>query len=216
MSAERKQQLVENTDMLSPAFVELLNSVTSESVAWVRAMYGNTYFNQGYPTILGRFLEQNTQYLTKEITITGLMHSSLKTSATALDTASEEYQTLSSAAGGRVLSAYSVATTDENGSFVPAELWISGGVQLSIPINDNGLAPVGANGESQSDPVCDTALAVLNDEGEATIITPDSIADGKAIFTSVIPSKNFAVVKGLRSFTAIQILTETSPSWMRR
>ena len=185
-------KLVDNPDMLTPSFVETLAAVTDETVTWVQTKYGDTYFNQGYPTIRGRFLEQNTQYLTKEITITGAMHSSLKASAAALDTESDEYKALSASADGEILSAYSVATTDANGKYVPAELWISGSVRLTVPI-DNGPASTGADGDTQSGSAGDVVLAVLDDEGEVAIVTPDSTADGKAVFTLAAP-KNFAVV----------------------
>ena len=185
-------KLVENEVMLTQEFVETLAAVTDDSITWVRTKYGNSYFNQGYPIIQGRFLEQNTQYLTKDITISGAMHSSLKASATALDTESEEYQALQAAADGELISAYAVSTTDKNGNFVPAELWTSGGMQITVALDGNDIAPTGSGDKSANRNTI--VLIALTDDGEAVRIYPDRIENGKAVFTSVIPS-DFAVAK---------------------
>ena len=176
--------------MLSDAFVTTLNDKTDDSITWAHTKYGDTYFNMGYPTIQGRFLQQQMA-LANNILLAGLMHSSLNVSAQAMDTESDEYQAMSAAADGQILSAYSVSTTDQNGNFIPAELWISGGVQITVPV-DEGLVPTGADEAAQGDAII--ALTMIGEDGGVITVYPDSIKDGKAVFTIAAPA-DFAVVK---------------------
>ena len=156
--------LVSTKTMLSAAFVDTLNGVTDDSVTWLNAQYGSTSFNQGYPVIQGRYLNQRTLTLRDGIAVSSLMHDDLQIKLEPLSEDSEDYKALS--AGGSLLSAYSFGTTDKNGSFAPSELWSAGGFRLSIPSNGKSIA-----------------LIVENTEGETVTVAPDSVKDGNAVFT---------------------------------
>ncbi|MBU5462026.1 hypothetical protein [Lachnoclostridium sp. MSJ-17] len=168
--------LVENTDMLKPSFAAKLNEATDDTVTWVQTKYGDTYFNQGYPTVQGIFLQQQTLTLAQNIEMSGMMHKSLNVTAQALDPASDEYKAMSAAASGEILSAYSVSTTDADGNYIPAELWTADGVKISVPVDGN----------------TSVVLTALSESGEAVSIAPDSVSDGKAVFTLAAPM-DFAV-----------------------
>ncbi|MBQ1474067.1 MAG: hypothetical protein IIZ32_02065, partial [Ruminococcus sp.] len=156
--------LVSTDTMLSAAFVDTLNGVTDDSVTWLRAQYGSTSFNQGYPVISGRYLTQRTLTLQDGITVSSLMHDDLQITLEPLAADSEDYRAL--AETGSLLSAYSFVTTDKNGSFAPSELWSAGGYKLSIPTGNKSVV-----------------LIAQNTEGETVTIAPESIKDGSAVFT---------------------------------
>ena len=86
--------LVSTDTMLSAAFVDTLNGVTDDSVTWLRAQYGSTSFNQGYPVISGRYLTQRTLTLQDGITVSSLMHDDLQITLEPLAADSEDYRAL--------------------------------------------------------------------------------------------------------------------------
>ena len=167
--------LVSTETMQSAAFINTLNGVTDDSVTWLKAQYGSTSFNQGYPIIQGRYLTQRTQMLKDGITVSSLMHNDLRITLEQLAADSEDYKALS--ADGSLISAYSFGTTDKSGSFVPSELWGAGGYKLSIPTNGKSIV-----------------LLAQNTEGETVTIAPESISGGKAVFT-VAEVNSFAVAE---------------------
>ena len=175
VAIDKSNMLVENSDMLEPAFVNMLNEVTDDTITWRQTVFGNTYFNQGYPTIEGRYLYQRTQNLMNNITVSGVMHRSMCLSSTALSADSDEYKAL--AEQGKIIDAYSFVTTDESGGYVPSELWSAGSFRLSIPVNGN-----------------DIILIIENTDGEITTIDPDRVENGVAEF-SVADVSCFAVAK---------------------
>ena len=118
---------VKNSDMLTDAFVETLASVTDDTVRWHRAQYGKTYFNQGYPTIKGRFLEQR-MLSTGKLTVKGLMHKGLNVSYAEADGIE--------GIGDGADRYYKLSMTDKDGNYVPGELWC-GGVSISVPVSSD-------------------------------------------------------------------------------
>ncbi len=174
-------RLVDNTDMLTEDFVAQLNSVSDDTVTWLRTKYGSTFFNQGFPIVKGRNLTQRELSLTDNLSVRGMMHKSMKMTLTPLSADSSAYQALQQK--GTVFSAYSVATTDANGQYVPSELWNAGGYQLLVPTNGKQVA-----------------LVTQNDDGELVTITPDSVEDGMAVFT----------VASMSSFGLVETASENS------
>ena len=157
--------------MKKPLFVKIMNELTDDTVTWVQAQYGDTFFNQGYPTIQGRYHEQRELTLQNGITISGLMHSDLHIVLEELSADSDEYKAL--AENRRVISAYSVRTCDAHGNYVPSELWNAGGYRMTVPTNGKNIT-----------------LVALNTEGKLVNIAADKIENGNAVFT-------FADIKSL-------------------
>ena len=159
--------LVKNSDMKTAKFVDTLNNVTDDTVTWVRTKFQNSYFNQGFPTIRGNYLNERTIYLNKSTTLSGTMHDDLRATAAHLSEESDLYNLF--AAEDEIISAFTINTTDAKGSYIPAELWTSGGLQLTV--------------SSSSEEAKRLVLLVQNDDGTIGRIAPDSIGEGSAVFT---------------------------------
>ena len=169
-------KFVSNTDMMTDAFIGTLNEVTDDSIEWTKATYGNLYFNQGYPTIKSRFHEQRTVNASNGITLRGSMHSSLKTTYTPIPATDEDYAAFEAVYGkGSVRNAYAVSLTDENGNYIPGELW-SSGVTMTVPVTSQ-----------------DDVILALDETGTPVKIDNVVIKDGKATFTAP-EAVTFAVV----------------------
>ena len=169
--------LMSTANMKKPEFVNTLNEATKsdETITWVQTAYQNTYFNNGFPTIQGRFLEQQTKILDGNITVSGMMHKDMKVDLQSLSSDSEDYKKL--AAKGNIIAAYSLNTVDGSGNYVPAELWTAGGMKLSVPTNGKNIC-----------------LTAVNSDGEVVTIAPDSVENGTATFT-VAEVNSFAVTE---------------------
>ena len=128
------------------------------------------------------------------MTLRGMMHSSLQLTVSEADKDSEEYQALKQQAGGATV--YNAVTTDENGSYIPAELWTAGGLTLSVPVNSAGAK-----------------LLTVNMNNEIVTIEPDSVENGVAIFTVAAPN-TFAVTDAAPqpAEATTQPAEETTPS----
>ena len=187
-------EMVTDDTMLTSSFVNTLNSATDETVTWRQSKYGDTCFNEGYPTIEGRFLQNRALTLLNGMTLSGMMHSSLQVTVSEADKDSEEYQALKQQAGGATV--YNAVTTDENGSYIPAELWTAGGLTLSVPVNSAGAK-----------------LLTVNMNNEIVTIEPDSVENGVAIFTVAAPN-TFAVTDAAPqpAEATTQPAEETTPS----
>ncbi len=151
-------ELVKNEDMLKSSFVDKLKSVTDDTVEWQVTKYGNTYFNQGYPTIKGRFLEKRELKL-GSIMITGLMHKDLNVGY-------EEVSSLGDNGSGTRY--YKASISDANGNYVPGELWCCG-ITVKVPVSSDSAAV--------------TAIGL---DGKKLEITP-TIEDGHAVFELAEP-----------------------------
>ena len=123
------------------------------------------------------------------------MHSSLQLTVSEADKDSEEYQALKQQAGEGA-TVYNAVTTDENGNYIPAELWTAGGLTLSVPVNS-----------------ADAKLLTVNENNEIVTIEPDSVENGIAIFTAAAPN-TFAVTDAAPQPTeaTTQPAEETTPS----
>ena len=170
-------EMVNNSDMIKTSFVDKLNSVTDDSVEWIKSTYGKLVFNQSYPLVKGRFLEQRTiKAMNGKITVTGTMHSSLNAAYAQMPASDPEYAQFESVGGeGSVKAAYSVTTTDENGNYIPGQLW-SSGVTITVPVT------------SSSD-----SIVAINENGEAVKVENVVIKDNKATFEAP-EAVSFAVV----------------------
>ena len=167
-------KLVKDETMLTSSFVDTLNGVTDDTLTWRQSKYGDTYFNEGYPTIEGRFLQNRALNLMNGMTLKGMMHGSLQINLAEADKDSEEYQALAQQAGSGA-TVYNAVTTDENGNYIPAELWIAGGLTLSVPVKS-----------------ADAKLLTVNENNEIVTVEPDSVENGVATFTVASPN-TFAV-----------------------
>ena len=166
-------KMVDNSKMQTDEFVDTLNGATGNGVVWSRVNYNDTYLNQKYPLIQGRYLEQRTIALADNLSVSGLMHKNMQFTVTELTKDSDEFKALT--AGGALLSSYSVATTDENGNYIPAELWSSGGFKLTVPAKNS------------------VRMVAQDSEGKLVTISPDSFENGSAVFT-VADINSFAIV----------------------
>lgn len=155
-------------------FVDKLNDVSDESVVWT----DNTYINKGYPTIESKFIKINFKSAGNKITIKGNMHKDLNVRYDVCDENDEEYSLLSSAVGkNKILKAYSLSLTDNDGNYIPAELWTREGFEISVPVDSKNVK-----------------LAAIDNDGNVTYYKPDSVENGIAVFTVSHPT-SFAIVK---------------------
>ncbi len=189
--------MIKNSEMMTPQFVSRLNNVTeNENVSWKQIAAGKTYLNRGYPVIENGYLVNRQIKTASGITLKGMMHSALNVSYEAVAADDELYSTLQSAAPAKtLLSAYNVSCQDSIGNYVPSELWC-GGVTVTVPVD----------GE-------DAEIVIIDSKGDAQLIKPDSISDGKASFNVAEPV-SFAVVKNSTSSgantTTDTVTTETN------
>lgn len=162
-----------NSDFQSDAFTDELNSVSDDTVVWVR----NSKFNKGNPTIKGEFLTYNIKFAGNNITVEGCMHESLNVEYKACTDKDEEYLAITSALDkAGVSDVYSVSLTDNDGNYVPTELWCQGDFKISVPVKSK-------NAE----------LASIDADGQITYIKPVSVEDGVGVFNVSHPM-SFAVV----------------------
>lgn len=163
----------EASDLQGVDFVNSLNAVSDESVVW---MY-NSYINKGYPTIEGKFLKINIKSAGNNIIVKGSMHKDLSINYDVSDENDDDYSLLSSAVGNnKILKAYSLSLTDNDGNYIPAELWTKEGFEISVPVESENVK-----------------LAAINNDGNVTYYKPDSVEHGIAVFTVSYPT-SFAIV----------------------
>lgn len=163
-----------SSDFQSSSFVDRLNEVSDDSVVWVH----NSYLNKGYPTIKGNFLKISVKPAGNNITVKGCMHENLNIKYDACGENDNEYSLLSSSIGeNKILKVYSVSMTDNNGNYIPAELWCQGEFEISFPVDNNNVQ-----------------FAAMDTDGKITYYEPDSVENGIAVFTVSHPT-SFAVVE---------------------
>ena len=163
----------EASDLQGVDFVNSLNAVSDESVVW---MY-NSHINKGYPTIEGKFLKINIKSAGNNIIVKGSMHKDLSINYDVSDENDDDYSLLSSAVGNnKILKAYSLSLTDNDGNYIPAELWTKEGFEISVPVESENVK-----------------LAAINNDGNVTYYKPDSVEHGIAVFTVSYPT-SFAIV----------------------
>lgn len=162
-----------NSDFQSDDFVNELNSVSDDTVTWVR----KAKFNKGNPTIKGNFFMYNVISAGNDITIEGSMHEALNIQYNVCTEKDEEYSTITSALDKTSVSGvYSVSLTDNDGNYIPAELWCQGDYKISVPVSGNNVE-----------------FAAIDTDGQINYYKPDSVENGIAVFTVSHPM-SFAVV----------------------
>lgn len=158
----------------SSEFADALNEVTDDSVNWMH----NPPLNKGYPIIEGNFFINTVKSAGNNITVQGRMHKDLNISYDVCSESSEEYKLLSSSAGeNKILKTYSVSLTDNDGNYIPAELWCTDSCKISVPVDSENIQ-----------------LAGISDEGNIVYYKPDSVENGTALFTVSHPM-SFAIVE---------------------
>lgn len=162
-----------NSDFQSDTFVDELNFVSDDTVVWIR----NPKFNKGNPTIKGNFFKYSVKSAGNNITVEGSMHEALNIKYDVCTKKDDEYTAITSALGKRnILNVYSVSVTDNDGDFIPAELWCQSGLKISVPVNSKNVE-----------------FAGLNTDGQITYYKPDSVKNGVAVFTVPHPM-SFVIV----------------------
>lgn len=156
-------------------FANELNSVTDTSIVkWKQ----NSHLNKGYPNIEGNFYINTVKSAGNNITVQGSMHKDLNINYDLCSENSEEYKLLSSSAGkNKILKTYSVSLTDNDGNYIPAELWCTDSCKISVPVDSENIQ-----------------LAGINTEGNIVFCKPDSLENGTAVFTVSHPM-SFAIVE---------------------
>lgn len=162
-------------DMMTDRFTEALNGVTDSNIAeWIR----NEKQNKSLPIIKFDLLANTLKSAKNSITVRGNMHRSLNISYDVCDTDSSLYSTLRTTAGNQnIVSAYSVDISDQDGNYIPTELWCQGDVQISIPVDSNNVS-----------------IISITSDGQTATHEPDSIENGIATFMAAEPV-SFAVVE---------------------
>lgn len=170
---ETNKAKAKNSDFQSDDFVNELNSVSDDTVTWVR----KAKFNKGNPTIKSNFFMYNVISAGNGITIEGCMHESLNIQYNVCTEKDEEYSTITSALDKTSVSGvYSVSLTDNDGNYIPAELWCQGDYKISVPVSGNNVE-----------------FAAIDTDGQINYYKPDSVENGIAVFTVSHPM-SFAVV----------------------
>ncbi len=170
---ETNKAKAKNSDFQSDDFVNELNSVSDDTVTWVR----KAKFNKGNPTIKSNFFMYNVISAGNGITIEGSMHEALNIQYNVCNEKDEEYIAITSALDKTSVSGvYSVSLTDNDGNYIPDELWCQGDYKISVPVS-------GTNVE----------FAEIDTDGQINYYKPDSVENGIAVFTVSHPM-SFAVV----------------------
>lgn len=170
---ETNKAKAKNSDFQSDDFVNELNSVSDDTVTWVR----KAKFNKGNPTIKSNFFMYNVISAGNGITIEGSMHESLNIQYNVCNEKDEEYIAITSALDKTSVSGvYSVSLTDNDGNYIPAELWCQGDYKISVPVSGNNVE-----------------FAAIDTDGQINYYKPDSVENGIAVFTVSHPM-SFAVV----------------------
>ncbi|MGN0449543.1 MAG: hypothetical protein ACI4G0_04200 [Ruminococcus sp.] len=158
------------------SFANELNSVTDTSIVkWKQ----DSNLHKGYPTIEGNFYIDVVKSAGNNITVQGSMHKDLNIKYDVCSENSEEYKLLSSAKGNnKILNTYSVSLTDNDGNYIPAELWCSGSYKISVPVDSKNIQLAGIDTE----------------DGNIVYYKPDSVENGTAVFTVSYPM-SFAIVE---------------------
>lgn len=162
-----------NSDFQSDAFVVELNSVSDDTVVWVR----HAILNKSNPTVKSNFNKYSVKSAGNNITVEGSMHEALNIQYDICTKKDSEYSAITSALDKtKILNVYSVSFADNDGNFIPAELWCQGEFKISVPVNSKNVE-----------------FAGLNSDGQITYYKPDSVKDGVAVFTVPQPM-SFAIV----------------------
>lgn len=170
---ETNKAKAKNSDFQSDDFVNELNSVSDDTVTWVR----KAKFNKGNPTIKSNFFMCNVISAGNGITIEGSMHESLNIQYNVCNEKDEEYIAITSALDKTSVSGvYSVSLTDNDGNYIPDELWCQGDYKISVPVSGNNVE-----------------FAEIDTDGQINYYKPDSVENGIAVFTVSHPM-SFAVV----------------------
>lgn len=170
---ETNKAKAKNSDFQSDDFVNELNSVSDDTVTWVR----KAKFNKGNPTIKSNFFMYNVISAGNGITIEGSMHEALNIQYNVCTEKDEEYIAITSALDKTSVSGvYSVSLTDNDGNYIPDELWCQGDYKISVPVSGNNVE-----------------FAEIDTDGQINYYKPDSVENGIAVFTVSHPM-SFAVV----------------------
>lgn len=162
------------SDFQNDSFTDKLNSVSDDTINWVR----HSVLNRSYPVIEGNFLKMSVKSAGNNILVKGSMHSSLNIDYTACDKNDSLYKLLSDGIGeNNILKSYSLSMTDNDGNYIPAELWCQGNFEISVPVNSENVK-----------------FAGIDEEGNIVYCEPDSVKNGVAVFTVSHPM-SFAVVE---------------------
>lgn len=161
------------SDFQNDDFTEKMNAVCDDTVEWVR----NDNLNKSFPTIKGNFLKIITKSAGNNITVQGSMHKDLNIRYSAFNENNEEYAALIKSVKEKILKAYSVSLTDNDGNYIPPELWCQGSCRISVPVDKDNIQLVG-----------------IDIDGQITYFNPDSVENGTAVFTVSYPM-SFAIVE---------------------
>ena len=167
---------VDSSDVLSGDnnFVNMLNDVTDTSIVeWIRS----DTLNKGYPTIKSECLNDSVQSAGNNITVKGAMHADLNIRYDVCSENDEEFALLASLIGkDKILKAYSVSLTDNDGNNIPAELWCREIYKISVPVENENVR-----------------FAGISTDGNIVYYEPVSVENGTAVFNVSHPM-SFAIV----------------------
>lgn len=161
-------------NLASDSITDELNAVSGNDVVWIR----NRNINHGYPMIKGNFLKYSVKSAGNSITVGGVMHKDLNIEYSLCDDNSYERNVLKSALGEKtILNMYSLSLTDNDGNYIPAELWCQSEFKISVPVQSKNVQ-----------------LAGIDNDGKVVCYEPDSFKNQTAVFTVSHPM-SFAIVE---------------------
>lgn len=162
------------SDFQSSSFVDRLNEVSDDSIDWVH----NSHLNKGYPTIKGNYHKLSLKSAGNNITVKGYMHEDLNIKYDVCSENDSEYSMLSSSIGeNKIFKAYSMRLTDNDGNYIPSELWCQGEFVISVPVDNDNVQ-----------------FAGIDADGNVVYCKPDYVENGIAVFTISHPM-SFAIVE---------------------
>ena len=171
---ETNKSKAKNSDFQNDAFTDELNAVSDDTVDWVR----NSNLNKGYPTVRCSYFEYKVKSAGSNITVEGNMHGALNVNYKPCTKDNSQYKELVSALDGKkVFGKYSASLTDNDGNWIPVELWCQGGIKISVPTDGKNVQ-----------------FAGIDFDGQVSYYKPDSVKDGVAVFTVPYPM-SFALVE---------------------
>ncbi len=161
-------------NLASDSITDELNAVSGNDVVWIR----NRNINHGYPMIKGNFLKYSVKSAGNSITVGGVMHKDLNIEYSLCNDNSFEKNMLKSALGEKtILNMYSLSLTDNEGNYIPAELWCQSEFKISVPVQSKNVQ-----------------LAGIDNDGKVVCYEPDSFKNQTAVFTVSHPM-SFAIVE---------------------
>lgn len=159
--------------MQSIDFVEKLNGVSGNEIQWTN----KSFFNNGYPVVKSRCINKLLLDAGNGITLEGAIQEGISVSYSKHEANDLELKMFKRLVKDKNISASYSLDIDDDGNFVPYELWCSDSYILTVPVDNDNIM-----------------LAMIDLSGQITYYEPDLVKEGKAEFSIAYPG-SFAIVE---------------------